>query len=666
MNPSLPAAAAAAVAPAPEQPDEKAESLHTTVSSSSYSSKSDIDYHEMEAAARAAGAAAQLQSMAFASTDNLSLMRPTSLRSARTARTNASKRSVVPAVPAIPAAFLNNKRNNEAAAEAGSSQVSVAIPPAAIPEKDENDDSADRDDVNIKVERSVLSQMSLQRQILTLTALAMSVFIGSLDQTIVASSMPAIAEQFDALLSVSWISTSFFLALTAMQPLYGRLSDIFGRIETLVVGLVIFLAGSAVAGAAKSIGMLIGGRVVQGLGASALISLAMVITADITIERERGKITSIFSGIWAASSVLGPVLGGLFTDSRGGWPWVFYFSLPIGAIAGVFIVVFLRLPRPRGSFKEKLKRVDFIGTAVLVSGIVMTLLALSFGGNSHPWSSATVLCLLIFGLLLVGVFVLVEWKIPAEPIMPLRLFRSRNVGLMLLAQLCVGAVMFGPTFFIPIYFSVVDGSSAIAAGLHLLPYILPITITSTITGFTVAKTGRYRELMWAGGCIVTVGSGLMTLMDENTSTGKAIGLILVGGAGMGLTLQPMLLALQTAIQPRDMATGTTLFVAIRTLGGGVGLTVFQTVQQNKMASAVAKLISLHPEHADIISQAIHNQAVIRASSTPPEIRAALIEAYVVALRGVFYAAIPFAAMIFVLSIFVRHIPLRTRMSKVIE
>ncbi|KAJ2013856.1 hypothetical protein GGI06_003710, partial [Coemansia sp. S85] len=155
--------------------------------------------------------------------------------------------------------------------------------------------------------------------------------------TIVASSMPAIADQFDAQTSVSWIATGFLLASTAMQPLYGRLSDIFGRIETLMVGLVIFLVGSAVAGAATSIGMLIGGRVVQGLGASALVSLVMVIISDITIERERGKITSIFSAIWAASSVLGPVLGGLFTESRGGWPWVFYFSLPVGAVAGVFI-----------------------------------------------------------------------------------------------------------------------------------------------------------------------------------------------------------------------------------------------------------------------------------------------------------------------------------------
>ncbi|KAJ2864166.1 hypothetical protein GGH94_003114 [Coemansia aciculifera] len=648
--------------PAPAKPT--AEKASSVVSSSSRASSSsshlsnaksdDSEFHAAEMAARAAGAAAQIQSMAFASTDNLSLMKPISIRSTKTARTNASKRSIVPAVPAIPAAFKSNVKT----------ETSVVIESTPVEEIDE--DAADRDDENINTEKSALSQMTLQRQILTLSAMAMSVFIGSLDQTIVASSMPAIAEEFDALPSVSWIATGFLLASTAMQPLYGRLSDIFGRIETLMVGLVIFLVGSAVAGAATSIDMLIGGRVVQGLGASALVSLVMVIVSDITIERERGKITSIFSAIWAASSVLGPVLGGLFTESRGGWPWVFYFSLPVGAVAGVFIAVFLRLPRPRGSFREKLRRVDFIGMAVLVTGIVMALLALNFGGANYAWSSPTVLCLLIFGIAIVGVFVVIEWKIPAEPIMPLRLFRSRNVGLVLVMQLFVGAVMFGPTFYVPIYFSVVHNSSAIAAGLHLLPYILPITIFSTIAGFAVAKTGRYRELIWLGGAIATVGAGLFALMDETTNTGKSIGLILCGGAGMGLILQPMLLALQTAIQPRDMATGTTLFVAIRTLGGSIGLAVFQTVQQNKLAPLIAELVRQYPQYKDLIKSAVKNQAVIRASDTPPEITQALIDAYVRALRAVFYASIPFAAMIVVLGVFVRHIPLRTRMAKPVE
>ncbi|KAJ2836891.1 hypothetical protein FBU31_001260 [Coemansia sp. 'formosensis'] len=273
---------------------------------------------------------------------------------------------------------------------------------------------------------------------------------------------------------------------------------------------------------------------------------------------------------------------------------MFYFSLPVGTITGIIIVVFLCLPRPCGSFREKLRRVDFIGMVVLVTDIIMVLLALSFGSKDYVWSSLMVLCLLIFGIVIVGTFVVIEWKIPAEPIMPLHLFRNRNVGLMLIMQLFVGTVIFSLTFCIPMYFSVVHNSSAISAGLHLLPYIQPISIFSTISGFVVAKTGCYPELLWVGRSINTIATRLFVLLDESTSMGKSIGLTIVGGTGMGLLLQPMLLVLQTAIQPRDMAMGTTLFVAICTLSSSIGLAVFQTVQQNKLGSIISKLKLQYP------------------------------------------------------------------------
>ncbi|KAJ2313147.1 hypothetical protein IWW54_001690 [Coemansia sp. RSA 2705] len=523
-------------------------------------------------------------------------------------------------------------------------------------------EAGDRDEKNLG-SKSIIGSMTLQRRILTMSALSLSVFIGSLEQTIVASSLPAIAEHYNALDSVNWVATSFLLASTATQPLYGRLSDIFGRIETLLAGLVVFLAGSAVAGAARSMGMLIGGRVVQGLGASALISLVMVIVSDISIERERAKVTSVFAAIWAASSVLGSVLGGVFTQASGGWRWVFYFSLPVGGVAGIFIAAFLRLPRPRGSFAEKLARIDFVGMAVLVGGAVMVLLALSFGGQQHPWTSALVLCLLVFGVLAIAGFVLVEWKVPREPIMPLRLFANRNAAIALAQQIFMGASLFGPVFYVPIYFSVVRNSSAIGAGLHLLPFLLPITALSVATGFAVSKTGRYREFEWAGSAILTAGLGLLALFDENVSTGKSIGILVVAGVGLGMLMQPLLLCLQTAIEARDIATGTTLFVAMRSLGGSIGLAVFQTVQLNQLKAHLAPLYTQFAQYADMIDATVQSQAAIYAAAVPRELRAALVAANVKALRSVFFAMIPFGALLFVLSLFLKHIPLRTRMAK---
>ncbi|KAJ1722680.1 hypothetical protein LPJ53_002938 [Coemansia erecta] len=408
-------------------------------------------------------------------------------------------------------------------------------------------------------------------------------------------------------------------------------------------------------------GMLIGGRVVQGLGASSLLALSMVIISDISIERERGKITSVFVSIWAASSVLGPLFGGVFTQSKGGWPWVFYFSLPVGGLGGIFVILFLRLPRPQGSLTEKLKRVDFLGIVVLVGGIVMLLLALGFGGESHPWSSPVVICLLVFGIITVGIFVLIEWKIPAEPIMPLRLFKNSNVGISLMQQIFTGAAMFSPIFYIPIFFSVVMNSTPISAGLHLLPLILPVPIFSIMTGFIMDKTGRYRELQWFGGVIMTAGAALFRLLDENTTTGKSIGILIPAGLGMGFTLQPMQLALQTSIEGRDMAVGTTLFVAIRSLGGSIGLAVLQTIYTNTLSSSLGDIVRQFPEYAELILASANNQSLIYTDGVPAALRTSIIAAYVKSLHYVFYGTIPFAALVLVLSLFIKHIPLRTRM-----
>ncbi|KAJ2818870.1 hypothetical protein IWW50_005665, partial [Coemansia erecta] len=537
----------------------------------------------------------------------------------------------------------------------------IAAETWAKDDDDDEDDADARDTKNLGSRQSIIASMTLRRRILTMSALSLSTFIGSIEQTIVASSLPAIAENYNALDSVNWVATSFLLASTATQPLFGRLSDIFGRVQTLITGLIIFLIGAAIAGAAQSLGMLIGGRVVQGLGASALISLVMVIVSDISIERERAKVTSVFAAIWAASSVLGPVLGGVFTQSSGGWRWVFYFSLPVGGVAGIFIVTFLHLPRPHGSFVEKLRRVDFFGMIVLVGGAVMLLLALSFGGQDYKWTSPIVLCLLILGIAVIGIFVLIEWKIPKEPIMPLRLFKNRNVGIALAQQVLVGAAMYGPVFYVPIYFSVVKNSSPIGAGLHLLPFLLPITIFSVATGFAVSKTGRYREFQSIGSGILTLGIGLLVLFNENVTTGKSIGILIVSGIGLGILMQPQLLCLQTAVMPRDIATGTTMYVAMRSLGGSIGLAVFQTVQLNQLTSNIAPLYTKYAEYKDLIDMSIKNQAAIYYDTVPSDLRAALIHANVKSLRSVFYTMIPFAGLMFVLSLCLKHIPLRTTM-----
>ncbi|KAJ1953168.1 hypothetical protein EC988_003146 [Linderina pennispora] len=477
--------------------------------------------------------------------------------------------------------------------------------------------------------------------------------------------MPSIAEHFDSFSSVNWIAASFLLASTALQPLYGRLSDIFGRIETLMLGLSVFLLGSAISGAATSITILIAGRSVQGLGAGSLISITMVIISDITIERDRSKYASVFSSVWALSSVLGPLLGGAFTESSAGWRWVFYFSVPVGVAAGVAILVFVRLPRPRGSLSQKLAHIDFIGTAVLVTGIMLVLLGLNFGGREYAWSSATVVCLLVFGALVIGGFVLVERHVSKEPIMPMRLFKSRNVGLILVMSLFTGGALLGPTFYIPIYFNVVDNASAIIAGVHLMPFMLGTNIFAILCSYITSWTGRYREQMWVGGTISTLGLGLLALLDEHTSTGKGLCIITISGIGVGMCMQTSLIGIQAAAQPRDMATVTAIYISLRTLGGTIGLVIFQTVLQISLTPKMDRLMATFPEFASSIAAAIDNQAIIYDSGLPGELQKAMTSAYTDSLRTVFYTMVPFGGSMLVCAALCRHIPLRTQMKSTV-
>ncbi|KAJ2786837.1 hypothetical protein GGI15_001199 [Coemansia interrupta] len=230
-------------------------------------------------------------------------------------------------------------------------------------------------------------------------------------------------------------------------------------------------------------------------------------------------------------------------------------------------------------------------------------------------------------------------------------------------QIFTGAAMFSPIFYIPIFFSVVMNSTPISAGLHLLPLILPVPVFSIMTGFIMDKTGRYRELQWFGAAIMTAGAALFRLLDENTTTGKSIGILIPAGLGMGFTLQPMQLALQTSIEGRDMAVGTTLFVAIRSLGGSIGLAILQTIYTNTLSSSLGKLVSQFPEYAELILASANNQSLIYTDGVPAALRTSIIAAYVKSLHYVFYGTIPFAALVLILSLFIRHIPLRTRMIK---
>ncbi|KAJ1882963.1 hypothetical protein H4R99_001193 [Coemansia sp. RSA 1722] len=501
-------------------------------------------------------------------------------------------------------------------------------------------------------------QMTKFRRIIVFLSLALTMLLAALDLTIVTTAIPKISEQFKALSDATWIATAYMLTTTALQPLYGRLSDTFGRVPTLVASIVIFIVGSGVCGGANSMGVLIFGRALQGVGGAGLMALVFIIISDVTSEEERPAYLGVLGAVWSVASVIGPVLGGVFSE-KVTWRWAFYINLPISGAVLIIVIVFLRLPQPQGSLWSKLKKIDFLGSLVLIGAVVMLLLALTWGGKNFPWKSARVICLLVFGVLALGVFMLIEWKTSAEPTVPLRMFRNRNVSLSVIGQFFMGAAMFTPMFFIPIWYTIVKNSGTISAGLHLLPYLLSISLVSVASGFLVTKTGRYRAMVIAGTALFVVGTGLMVLFDENINFGKQVGFMLLMGVGLGFNIQILLIVVQTASKTEDMAASTTLFLFMRVLGSSIGVAVMQSVFQNALLPKLNQLIALYPEFAQDFTNSIDDQSnIYKNAAMPDDVRAQLIHVFVLALQKVFIATIPFAAVAFLFTIPLKHIPLR--------
>ncbi|KAJ2607958.1 hypothetical protein H4S08_004632 [Coemansia sp. RSA 1365] len=485
----------------------------------------------------------------------------------------------------------------------------------------------------------------------------MTMLLASLDLTIITTTIPKIGEEFHALSNVTWVATAYMLTTTALQPLYGRLSDAFGRVPTLLSAIMLFIAGSAACGWAQSIGVLIFGRALQGVGGAGLLALIFIIISDLTTEEQRPAYLGVLGAVWSIASVIGPVLGGVFSD-KVSWRWAFLINLPIAGVVLIALVLFLRLPIPRDSFWEKLKKVDLLGSLVLISGVVMLLLGLTWGGKTSPWGSARIVCLLVFGFVLLGLFLLIEWKVALVPTVPMSLLSNRNVCLAVACQFFMGMVMYSTMYFIPIWYTIVKNASATSSGLHLLPFLLSVSVVSIISGFLVTKTGHYRPFIIFGTTMFVIGAGLLILLDENTSAEKQAGFLIIMGIGLGLNVQILLIAVQAASPVKDMASATTLYLFVRILGMSIGVSILQSVLQNAIIPKLDLLETQYPEYAHTFSESLDDQSVIYNSGLPDDVRDLLIHYYVLALRKVFIATVPLAGFSLLLVLPLKHVPLR--------
>jgi EmrB/QacA subfamily drug resistance transporter len=502
--------------------------------------------------------------------------------------------------------------------------------------------------VQHQVERP--NQLTHREILIVFAALMTGMFLAALDQTIVSTALPTIVGELGGLEHLSWVITAYLLTSTTSVPLYGKLSDLYGRKRLFQVTIVIFLAGSLLSGMSQSMLQLIVFRGVQGLGAGGIMTLSQTIIGDIVSPRDRGRYVGYMMGLFGVTSVIGPLLGGLFVDQLS-WRWVFYVNLPLGLAALAVTASVLRLRAVRLPH-----RVDYPGSVLLIAGVSCLLLATTWGGTEYAWGSTTIVGLLIAAAALLGLFVVQETR-ASEPVLPLRLFRLQVFSVAAGLSALSGLGMFGAIAFLPLYLQVVQGVSPTDSGLLMLPLVLGLLGSAVVSGRLISRTGRYRSYPIVGAAITVAGFFLLSRLGVETSLVQTGMSMLVVGAGMGLMMQVPVLAVQNAVPAGDMGTATAGVNFFRSMGGALGVAVFGSILSNRLNYYLPRL--LPPEVLGNIDRQSLTASPERLQSLPPQVFQGVVEAFARSVESVFLVAIPVAIATFLLAWFLPEIELRS-------
>jgi EmrB/QacA subfamily drug resistance transporter len=476
------------------------------------------------------------------------------------------------------------------------------------------------------------------------SALLLVILLASLDQTIVATALPTIVGELGGLAHLSWVVTAYLLASTITGPLYGKFGDLYGRKTTLQVAIVIFLIGSILCGIAQNMPELIAFRAVQGLGAGGLITTTIAVVGDIIPPRERGRYQGIFGAVFGVSTIIGPLLGGFFVDNLS-WRWIFYVNMPVGAVALVVIGAVFHARTERVEHK-----VDYLGAATLAGGLSCVVLFTSLGGTTFAWRSTEIVVLIVLSIVLLAAFVFAE-RVAREPILPLELFRNRIFAVTSVIGFVIGLALFGAVTYLPVFLQIVKSRSPTESGLLLTPMMGGLLITSIASGRLISKFGRYRPFPIAGTAIMTVGMYLLSRLDVSTSsvyTGLSMAVL---GLGLGMVMQVLVLAVQNAVDYRHMGVATSGSLLFRQVGGSIGIALFGAIFTNRLHGELAHDLPPGARVPKTVSP-----EVVR--HLPPRVHGAYVDAVAASLHPVFVVAAIVAVFSFVMTWFLREVPLR--------
>ena len=481
-----------------------------------------------------------------------------------------------------------------------------------------------------------------------LSALMLAMLLAALDQTIVATALPRIASDLNGLSRLSWVATAYLMTSAISTPLYGKISDLYGRKKIFQFAIVVFLVGSALCGLSQTMSQLIFFRGLQGLGAGGLMSLSMAIIGDVVSPRQRGRYQGYIGAVFGVSSIAGPLLGGFFTDSLS-WRWIFYINLPLGIVALSAIAARLHLPVHKTEHK-----IDFLGAALLAVSVGSLLLVTVWGGSDYAWGSTRILGLAATSVIGGLLFLLREHK-ATEPIVPLRLFKNDIFSVSVLLSLLSAIGMFGAIIFLPEYQQIVRGYSATKSGLLLLPLVGGLLVASIASGRLVSKFGRYRIFPIFGTIVMAIGFWLFSHVTVTSSQFTMSLWMIVLGLGIGSFMQVMTVAVQNSVDRRDLGTATSIVIFFRNVGSSLGAAFFGAVLTARLTHHLKQLLPASG-HVHLTAASLQSGANQLANMSPSVLHQVLT-AFALSFHDIFLVGIPFAVVAFLIALRLREVPL---------